>query len=482
VLALAARRWDLAVLGLFLVLVPVYLLLPDGADAYVGYAVIVGVCSLAVLLAVAVSPARHPWLLMAAAQLLFTAAEAEVVRLKVTGADYFPSAADGFFLVGDVVLFAAVLRLLPAPRGGMRRGPLLDTLVVTVSVGMLFVVYTVVPAFAAQQSLEARLIAAAYPLVDIVIVFLLVRATGWRSGRPAAFWYLAVGLACTVVADVAFAVLTSLGHSDDAPRWVEIAWLGFYACIAAAAASPSATDLGHPPVERRPESQLVRLPLLAVAALLPPVAIVIEHAFHEGDHALALGFATIIVVGLVLLRVWDLLRIVRGQAAVVERLADTDPLTGLPNRRAWDAEVARTFATGQPVVTVAIVDLDHFKAFNDTHGHEGGDDLLVAAAHLWGQALPGVFIARWGGEEFTLLLPGVGGSAAIGLLRAVHERVPRGQTCSIGVATWNGAEVPPAVLARADAALYRAKRTGRNRTVLAGGRAEAGVDVLPGVG
>jgi len=106
----------------------------------------------------------------------------------------------------------------------------------------------------------------------------------------------------------------------------------------------------------------------------------------------------------------------------------------------------------------------------------------VSLAQVWSRALPGVFIARWGGEEFTVLLPGVGASAAIARLRAVHESVPQGQTCSIGVATWNRAEVPPAVLARADAALRRAKRTGRNRTVVAGGRDTAEITVMPGVG
>jgi diguanylate cyclase (GGDEF)-like protein len=213
-------------------------------------------------------------------------------------------------------------------------------------------------------------------------------------------------------------VLAGVGAEEATPRWIGVLWLAFSACVAAAVCGPSAVELGHPPLERG---------------------------------------------------------------------SDTDPLTGLPNRRAWDDEVARVFARavaegqGTPI-TVAIVDLDHFTAFNDTFGHDGGDDLLVSLARRWSQALPGVFLARWGGEEFTLLLPGVGATSVIERLHAVHGSLPRGQTCSIGAATWNGAEVPPAVLARADDALHRAKRSGRNRTVVAGDRDTAPVEVLPEVG
>jgi diguanylate cyclase (GGDEF)-like protein len=216
--------------------------------------------------------------------------------------------------------------------------------------------------------------------------------------------------------------------------------------------------------------------------VLPSLAVVAQVAFHsdgpERTSLLLLAVGSVVVLGLLLARVWDLLRVVRTQAAVVERLADTDPLTGLPNRRAWDAQVSRSFVaarnTGAPV-SVAIVDLDHFKKYNDAHGHDGGDALLVEAAMAWRAALPGAFIARWGGEEFTVLLVGASAEQAAARLRAVHTSVPADQTCSIGVAQWDGSEVPPAALARADKALYRAKDGGRDRTVVDTGRD----DVVP---
>ncbi|MBB2901132.1 diguanylate cyclase (GGDEF)-like protein [Kineococcus radiotolerans] len=472
----AARgpRRDLLVLAAVGLLGAGYLLLPAGRVEVLGYAVLAWAAALVLVRAVATGPDLRPWRAMVAAQLLFALAETVSVVQRWQGRAPFPSGADAVFLLAQGLLFLAVLRLLPAPRGGVRRGALLDTVVVTTSTGLLFAVYTVLPAFGGDGDLPARLVAAAYPLCDVAVVFLLVRVTGWRDGRPRAFWLLTLGLGSSVVADVTFAVLTVLGE-EAAPRWVRLLWLVFYGCVAAAGCGPSAGDLGRPPVERRSEPELVRLPLLAAAALAPPVVLVVEHAVLDVDHGLALGLVAAVVVALVLVRLADLLRVLHGQAEVVAQLAGTDPLTGLPNRRAWDAEVDRVFARAAAdpglAVTVAIVDLDRFKAYNDAHGHDGGDDLLVTAARAWRGVLPGAFLARWGGEEFAVLLPGLDADRAGEVLRAVHAAVPHGQTCSIGVATWDRAEVPPAVLARADAALYRAKRTGRDRTVHAEDRA-----------
>lgn len=166
--------------------------------------------------------------------------------------------------------------------------------------------------------------------------------------------------------------------------------------------------------------------------------------------------------------------------AELERLVETDPLTGLPNRRAMETthrrEIAVALRTGRPL-TLAIIDLDRFKAYNDAHGHPAGDTLLRTVSDEWSRRLRGGdVLTRWGGEEFCLLLPGCDADAADRLIDELRTAVPHAQTFSAGVAPWQPGMTGDQLIARADAALYRAKRAGRDRTVVArGDLAHAGV-------
>ena len=154
----------------------------------------------------------------------------------------------------------------------------------------------------------------------------------------------------------------------------------------------------------------------------------------------------------------------------LERSASTDPLTGSLNRRAWDDRLvelaAAALRTGAPLA-VAVVDLDHFKAFNDARGHSAGDDVLREFADRARASLRrGDVFARWGGEEFVLALPDADPEQAAQVLERVRASVPGGLTCSIGHTTWDPAEDVTDGVARADAALYDAKHSGRDRLVL----------------
>ena len=144
-------------------------------------------------------------------------------------------------------------------------------------------------------------------------------------------------------------------------------------------------------------------------------------------------------------------------------MAQTDPLTGLPNRRAWDARLARAAREGEPF-TIAMLDLDHFKRFNDTYGHPAGDRLLKQTAAAWRDQLRGEdLLARLGGEEFGLILFGCGLQAATEVTGRLRGLVTEDQTCSVGLALRRGEEPCDSVLARADQALYEAKAAGRDR-------------------
>jgi diguanylate cyclase (GGDEF)-like protein/PAS domain S-box-containing protein len=157
--------------------------------------------------------------------------------------------------------------------------------------------------------------------------------------------------------------------------------------------------------------------------------------------------------------------------ARLERLALTDELTGLANRRGWNEgllrEVARAHRLGEPLC-VALLDIDEFKRFNDEHGHPAGDDALAQTACAWRARLRASdLISRYGGEEFAIAFPAHSIQTAFAVVERLRHAMPAALTCSAGLASLNAAGSADELLGRADTALYDAKRNGRNRTVIA---------------
>jgi two-component system cell cycle response regulator len=162
------------------------------------------------------------------------------------------------------------------------------------------------------------------------------------------------------------------------------------------------------------------------------------------------------------------------------RLASTDPLTGLLNRRAFNQwmehEGPRAHRYAHPL-SLALLDIDHFKSVNDRHGHDAGDAVLVKVALVVRESLREAdIVARWGGEEIVIALPDTDHDGALracervrAAIEAARITTPSGSTlavtASIGVASLLKAEQMAALVARADAAMYRAKAGGRNRVV-----------------
>ncbi|MDB5044778.1 MAG: hypothetical protein JWQ08_828 [Deinococcus sp.] len=167
----------------------------------------------------------------------------------------------------------------------------------------------------------------------------------------------------------------------------------------------------------------------------------------------------------------------RHERLTLFHLAHTDPLTGLPNRRAlYPAVEALLAAMAQGTSgSVILLDLDHFKRINDTYGHNIGDDVLMDTALLLRSALrDGDTVGRWGGEEFLITLPetdALGATIVAERLRRLMSSTPQplaGQvTASLGVATCESGDDLRVLTARADAAMYEAKQLGRNRVVVA---------------
>jgi diguanylate cyclase (GGDEF)-like protein len=172
---------------------------------------------------------------------------------------------------------------------------------------------------------------------------------------------------------------------------------------------------------------------------------------------------------------------IRDSEHMLAELAHRDGLTGLLNRRAFDEALPEMLGRAERLgetISLLAFDIDHFKRVNDTYGHAAGDDVLKALAQIVRDQLrPIDRVFRTGGEEFAALLAGTdaGGAveAAERLRQAIKARTVRiagaeiGVTVSVGVAAITGTSSPDVLTGAADAALYRAKRGGRDRVVVA---------------
>jgi diguanylate cyclase (GGDEF)-like protein len=170
----------------------------------------------------------------------------------------------------------------------------------------------------------------------------------------------------------------------------------------------------------------------------------------------------------------------------LERLASQDVLTGIANRRRFedvlDQEIRRSHRSGEPLALL-LIDVDDFKSYNDSYGHQAGDEVLRQVALLCQIPLRRVtdLAARYGGEEFAVLLPGVGLSGALSVANSIVAEVANARirhdsaraaayvTISIGVSATDALENPSEreLIGSADAALYTAKELGRNQAVAA---------------
>ncbi|WP_285620275.1 GGDEF domain-containing protein [Kineosporia sp. NBRC 101677] len=462
--------------GLAVLAAPVCTLLvpavmPGSLLAQLGYLISVGFSAVFLCVAAFRVPREHrrPWTILMWMMALSLVAETWTAVLEIRGDEQWPTGADVLFIAGYVMMGCAVMALVRQRNDRPAFGSLLDAGIVTTGVGVLALVFVIGPAAAdSTQSVAARVVGSAYPLIDVLITFLVARIL-IGSRRDAALWWVAAGLVASLVADTLQNVMVLTSSSAQSPSYMNLLWAFYYATLGLAAVF--ARSGSGAPAEPQPQTGLtmLRLVVLAVGAATPAIVQVVLAALGRPENGAQLGAGSLLLLVMVLARIWDLLHQVREQSDQMAEMARTDPLTGVANRRSWDFELERARVASArmgAVLLVALLDLDHFKKYNDEHGHQAGDDLLRQAAQAWSRRVePGGLIARWGGEEFAVALHSADRARGLQMVHALRELVPYGQTCSIGVAEWDGTEDMVTLLKRADDALYQAKRSGRDRVV-----------------
>ena len=429
------------------------------------------------------------WVLVLAGIAVWVVADV-VWQVESWGRDgSFPGASDAVYLAAYPLLGAGVLAMVRTRRSGGDRAAFLDAAILATGAAVVLTALVIAPV-TRDTDLGAlgKVVAAAYPVGDVFLLATLSRMLTSPGARNSSYWLLLAALLVTTMTDSAWNVVVAVsGDETTGQRWFNVAWLTGYLLVAAAANRRTMVLVAEPvPPAEGPAIGRRRLVAMAVGLLLPALVLLVDGL--DGDPAswpvIAAGSALLSV--LILVRFVDLFSVVQTQAVQLAALARTDPLTGTANRRTWDHELSRAAKAARDQgrgLAVAILDLDHFKTFNDTHGHPAGDELLRDAVTAWRTALPvGAVLARYGGEEFAVLLPGHDVDRARRAIVALAPHTPRGQTFSAGVAEWGrtGPEDPTALVAAADRALYRAKRGGRNRVVATSDHPAPGSDAPPG--
>jgi diguanylate cyclase (GGDEF)-like protein len=384
----------------------------------------------------------------------------------------FPSLADALYLAGCPLIGVSMVLLVRTRTAGRDRVSWIDATIVACGFGLLSWTFLMAPTASSNDlTWFGRVVALAYPVWDVLFLALLVRLLAGLGARLPALRLLAGAAALWLVYDTIYALVLQYGTYDQG-LLIDVLWLLGFVLFGATGLHPSMAELTQPVTQPNTRLTRRRLTLLTTASLIAPVLLLAQTLLASGRvDGVAIAAASMLLFLLVVLRIVGLVRQVEEQATQLAAAARHDGLTGIPNRRTWDGELPvamdRARRDGVPL-SVAILDLDRFKRFNDQYGHQAGDRLLKDATTAWSTSLRTTdLLCRYGGEEFGVLLPGTTTEQAAEVLERLRAVTPQQQTFSAGLACWDGHEISDQLVARADRALYQAKQAGRDRILVA---------------
>jgi diguanylate cyclase len=479
------RSWRACLLAGVVVLFG-YLAVPAGPARDVVYDAFGLLSVLALVVGVRTHRPQRPlaWHLVAAGQLSSVTGDVVYNWLAdVAHVSPFPSAADVFYLASYPLVGAGLLVLVRSRRRYADLPGAIDSTTVAVAGGLLAWLVLAQPVAHSADPLLARVVGLAYPGGDVLLLGLLALLVTSPGARTAAFRLIGCAVLLVIVADTGFAVCSAEGWAVGG-AW-DLAWLGSYLLWGVAALHPSMRALSRPSTEEPTPFTVRRLVALTLAVLIAPCALAVQLAVHLPVTGWPVAIAStalfLLVVTRMQLAIREVVATTRRRDELQRELAHQasyDSLTGLANRATMLGLIGSALhhaqRSGAQLGLVAL-DLDHFKAVNDTFGHHAGDEVLrVAATRMRRCIRAGDVVGRLAGDEFVVLVEAVGGPAELvelgeRLLGAVTAPIPVGSRdvtvgMSVGVAVSDdGGTDADSFLQHADAAAYRAKTSGRGR-------------------
>ena len=504
-----AQAWKVVLIA-GAVLCATYLLLPNTTSDDIFYGALGAASVVCIVIGVRWHSPKDPlgWYLIAGAGLFFTLGDDVSSLYDIMHATMpFPSWADALYLAGYPFLFAGVLRLARrSPRTHWREESA-DAAIVAIGVLAISWQFLMDP-YVHDQSVSTfgMAVNVAYPMMDVALIFIVLRAIVFRGMREPYMRLIAASMLVMFAGDFIYDVMTLHGYYATG-NVVDLLFLFEYALIGAAALHPSLrvadtedTIEVHDSASKVPHRN--RLPVVLVAGFVAPAILVVATALHERVNVVSLGVLCLVAFGVIGLRLnWMVSRLETQSRQLEENLMELtvahlrrdqleaslrhqtlhDPLTGLANRMLFEDRLARARerATRQNGVNAVLMfDLDDFKQVNDAYGHFIGDQLLVEVARRLEQVTRSSdTLCRFGGDEFLYLAEGLSGRAEA---EAICQRIIDAfavpflfgdirfeQHASLGVVICDYEDEVDAEYVRdADAAMYEAKRFHKGRYVV----------------
>jgi diguanylate cyclase (GGDEF)-like protein len=442
-------------------------LLPLGVGRDLVYSLIGASGAVAIVVGVRRNRPNHPlaWYLLAAGTASWVLGDSlygwyqDVVAIAAP----FPSPSDAFYIAA-YPLFAAGLWVLVRSRGsGSGLTAFIDSALLAVGLGLLSWVLLIQPAWSpVVDSTLDRVIAVAYPLWDVLLLFMVMRLAMSTGTRNTAFRLVAGSVVALVAVDSLFLASELVPAIGAHVILLDPGWLVSFVLWGAAALHPSMRTLSEPVREGAESISAARWVALGVAMGIGPAIIAVEMIAGVPLHVPAVLISANLVVPLVLIRMIRMVRQLEEQAEQLGQLADTDYVTGLANRRRFVDRLHDLL--GDPCGQVAgllLIDLERLTEINDTLGYRTGDAILHSVGVRLGELTSeGALIARMSSDTFGVLDPSIisgeeADHAAVRIRRAL-ERPLELPDLTVSVEVGVGALILPEDAAEPERALLRA--------------------------